>query len=115
MAMRTVGVKLLLCLWVAGLSAAAPLGAQDKSAPSIAGVWQGTLDFGVTKLRLVFDLKKKDGGFTGTMDSPDQGALDLPIDEVSVEEKTVKFTLKKLGGSYEGQLSDNGKQIDGKW
>jgi len=49
------------------------------------------------------------------MDSPDQGAFGLPIDEVTAEGKTVKFTMKKLAGSYEGTLSDDGKQIDGKW
>lgn len=94
----------------------APAKAEDKPAPDIAGTWQGTLDLTVAKLRLVLEFKKKEGGgFTGTMDSPDQGAFDIPIDEVTVEEKTVKFTLKMLGGSYEGKLSNDGKQIDGKW
>src|SRR5436305_10674133 len=110
---RTFLVRALLCLWIGGLVSAAA--AQDKPA-AFAGVWQGTLDLGVAKLRLVVDFKAKDGGgLTGTMDSPDQNAFGLPIDEVTVEEKTVKFTMKKIGGSYEGTLSDEGKQIDGKW
>src|SRR5437867_2082801 len=113
MTVRPFRVNVWLGLLIAGLLVSVPAGAQDKPAPAIAGTWQGTLDLSVAKLRLVVDFKKKEGGgFTGTMDSPDQGAFGLPIDEVTVEAKTVKFTMKKLGGSYEGQVSDDGKQID---
>jgi len=115
-AIRLFRVNVCLCLLIAGLVALVPAGGQDKPAVDVVGTWQGTLDLGVAKLRLVVDLKKKDGGgFTGTMDSPDQGAFELPIDEVTIEEKLVKFSMKKLGGSYEGKLNDDGKQIDGKW
>src|SRR5436309_15925398 len=90
--------------------------ANAQSSANIAGTWQGTLDLSVAKLRLVISLKKKDGGgFTGTMDSPDQGAFDMPIDEVTIDGKTIKFTMKRIGGSYEGKLSDDAKSIDGKW
>jgi pimeloyl-ACP methyl ester carboxylesterase len=34
---------------------------------------------------------------------------------VSVEEKTVKFTMKAIGGAFEGKLAEDGKSIDGKW
>ena len=102
------------------LLAAGPLlvaaSAEDKPPADIAAPWQGTLELGVAKLRLVFDFKKKDGGgFTGSLDSPDQAVFGLPIDEVIIADKTVKLTLKRLAGSYEGQLSEDGKQIDGKW
>lgn len=116
MGTRALYLRLTLALCMACLAIREPAAAEDKPVPDIAGVWQGSLDLTVAKLRLVVEFKKKEGGgFSGTMDSPDQGAFDLPIDEVRIEEKTVKFTMKKLGGSYEGKLSDDGKQIDGKW
>ena len=88
---------------------------QEKP-PSLEGVWQGTLDLGVAKLRLVLEFTKKDGGgLTGKMDSPDQQAFGLPIDEVTLSERAVKLTLKQIGGGYEGKLSEDGKTIDGKW
>jgi uncharacterized protein len=106
-------LRVFVCLVIAGLPAIAR--AHEKPA-SIAGTWQGTLDLGVAKLRLVLDFKKKDGGgFTGTMDSPDQNVFGLPIDEIMVEDKSVKFTLSKINGAYEGKLNDDGQQIDGKW
>jgi pimeloyl-ACP methyl ester carboxylesterase len=105
--------RIVVCLVFGGLQSIA--GAQEKSA-SIGGTWQGTLSLGVAKLRLVFELKKKDdGGLTGTLDSPDQNVFGLSIDEVTVKEQSVKLVLGKINGSYEGKLSDDGQQIDGKW
>src|SRR5262245_53434172 len=99
-------IVFFLGLLIAGLLVPAWATAQDKPAAGIAGAWQGTLDLRVAKLRLVVDFKKKEGGgFTGTMDSPDQGAFGLPIDEVIVADKSIKFTMQKLAGAYEGQLS----------
>ena len=84
--------------------------------PKLEGVWQGTLDVGVAKLRLVVEFSKKDGGgLTGKMDSPDQQSFGISIDEVTLTERTVKFTLKLIGGSFEGKLSEDGKSIEGKW
>jgi pimeloyl-ACP methyl ester carboxylesterase len=103
-----------------GLAACSALGnlarAENEPAADIAGTWQGALDVGVVKLRLGLEFKKKEGGgFTGTMDSPDQGAFGMEIDEVTVEEQSVKFVMKKIGGSYDGKLSDDSKEISGKW
>jgi uncharacterized protein len=109
-------ISVWLGLSIVGLLAPVGANSQDKPAPDIAGTWQGALNLGVVKLRLVVEFKKKEGvGFTGTMDSPDQGVFGLPIDEVTVADKTVKFTMKRLGASYEGNISEDGKQFDGKW
>ena len=106
----------VVCSLIVASLLGARLAAEDKPAADIAGTWQGTLDVTVVKLRLVVEFKKKDGGgYTATMDSPDQNAFDIPIDEVTIADKTVKFTIKGLGGAYEGKLADDGKQIDGKW
>jgi len=115
MSARLFRVNVWLLCFLGILSIAAISRSQDKPA-DIAGTWQGTLDMGVVKLRLVMDFKKKEGGgFTATMDSPDQGAFGLPIDEVKIDGKSVKLTMKGLNGSYEGMLADDAKQIDGKW
>jgi len=104
---------LLFCCWVLAVSGRNVSG-QDK--PGVEGTWQGTLDLGVAKLRLVLEFTKKDGGgLTGKMDSPDQQVFGMPIDEVTLTDRAVKFTLKMIGGSYEGKLSEDGKTIEGTW
>ena len=90
--------------------------AADPNAPSFAGTWQGTLDAGPVKLRIVFEIKTADGGgLTGTMDSPDQHAFGLKLDTVKQEGVNVTAALNAIGGTYDGAFSADGSQIVGKW
>lgn len=42
-------------------------------------IFEGTIQVGGTEVRLVVRLfEQEDGGYLGTMDSPDQGAKDVP-------------------------------------
>ncbi|MBR1783554.1 MAG: alpha/beta fold hydrolase [Bacteroidales bacterium] len=69
------------------------------SAAAQAGTWSGKIDVQGTKLPLVFHLNDD----KPTMDSPDQGARDIPI---TIERKNAgKITIKipSIGATYEGQ------------
>lgn len=89
---------------------------QEESQTKIEGVWQGTLEVGAIQLRLVAEIQSGDDGKrTGTLDSPDQNAFGLPIDEVTIEERRVVFRLSRLGARFEGTWSADGKTIDGTW
>src|SRR5258706_12011773 len=58
----------------------------------VEGVWEGTLDVGAAKLRLVLKVsKEKDGGLAATLDSLDQNALDLPVSSISIEGDALRF------------------------
>ncbi|HZI87431.1 MAG TPA: alpha/beta fold hydrolase [Pyrinomonadaceae bacterium] len=81
----------------------------------IEGDWEGYLDAGGTKLRLVVHIIKKDIALIATLDSPDQGATGLPIDSITLESGSVEFEMNSLGGRYEGELSKDDSQIEGKW
>lgn len=86
--------------------------AQNNS--SVEGNWLGILDIQGTKQRLVLKVSKaSDDALTAKMDSPDQGATDLPIDEIVQKDKTVSFSASKFGISYEGTLNENGDEIAG--
>jgi len=77
-------------------------------------IWEGTLKAGVVELRLVFHLfKQKDGSYTGAMDSPDQGAMGLDLDEISMKEDNVRLELKNLKVVFEGKRNKDGKEIAG--
>ena len=93
--------------------------AQDPPKPSdkgLVGFWQGTLKIGTIELRLGLNVSaKSDGTLTGTFDSPDQGAKDLPISEINVKESAVKLESKKIGATFEGKLSEDGKELKGTW
>ena len=102
-------MKKLAAAFVLALAMAAPAGAQ-----TIAGDWEGTLKIGGVDLRLVFHLTPDTkGGFTATLDSPDQGARGLPVAAVSVVNSTLKVELPQIMASYEGTMNAGATAITG--
>jgi murein DD-endopeptidase MepM/ murein hydrolase activator NlpD len=88
--------------------------AQTTEPKGITGVWQGVLDVGGTKLRLVLTVKKNGDACTGTLDSLDQGSS-IPIDSITVSGDTVRLELKSVAASYEGVLREDRSEIVGKF
>ena len=86
----------------------------DAGARSIQGNWQGALNARFGKFRLVVKVSKAaDGKFKATLDSPDQGAADLPVDTISFQDSCVRFELKEIQASFDGGLSRDGSEIAG--
>ncbi len=89
-------------------------GAQDSA--SIAGDWNGTLEVLGQKLRLVLRIKKNaDGKLTGTLDSLDQGANDIPVSHVEQAGEDVKLELSGIAAAFQGKLNATGTEITGAW
>ena len=61
------------------------------------------------KLRLVLHIVKAGGGYIGSLDSPDQGAIGIPVDEVLFFENILTVKAPKLGLQYIA-VYDEGKQ-----
>lgn len=88
------------------LALALPLFAEEKPAPKkgIEGYWLGTLNLGAIELRLGFKLETKDGKLTGTLDSIDQGARDIPFESADFADGTLTLKAPKLKLTYTGKL-----------
>ena len=98
--------------WTLALAWTAP----PATTPAIEGVWSGTLEAGSARLRLVLHVTARpQGGFTAKLDSVDQGALGLPVDEVALRDRTLSLRMKALGASYTGTFSPSGDAIAGQW
>lgn len=97
----------------------ATLGLAAAAAPAasvVLGDWQGTLDTGNGSLHVVLHLvQDADGKLTGTMDSPDQGAMGIPISSVTCTPPDVHLSFEKFGSTYEGKLDKDNRQIVGTW
>lgn len=78
-------------------------------------VWNGTLDAGGMKLRLVVHLISAADGWSGTMDSVDQGAYGIPLGEVTVGDGEVRFTIPVIQGTFAGKLDSTETKIVGTW
>lgn len=82
----------------------------------VTGNWNGTLDAGPIKLRVVFKISKgTDGVLTAKMDSIDQGARDIPVEVFTLKDKTLRMEVKSVNGVYEGTLDGAGTKATGKW
>jgi hypothetical protein len=89
--------------------AAASLCAQT---PSFEGNWQGTLEAGITKLRLgVHITRAPDGKFTSTFDSIDQGAIGVPVASTTVSNGNLHLDLGVA--TFDGKLRGDGASIEG--
>src|SRR5438874_660464 len=73
------------------------------------GDWSGTLQIEHVKLRLLFKIRKTpEGSLSATMDSLDQGAKDILVDDVSFKENKLRMEVKLIQGIFEGALDESG-------
>lgn len=80
----------------------------------ITGTWNGVLDIqGIQKLRIVFHIQEENGVYTATMDSPDQGAKDIPTQGVSYEHPNLSIDMTALGAKYTGVVAEDFSSIKG--
>ena len=70
-------------------------------------MWKGKLDFGSVKLRLEFDVKKKDSLYISTFRSPDQDARKIPVEKTFIEDGFINFVISQGLMTYRAKLSGN--------
>ena len=74
-------------------------------AQGIDGSWHGNLDFGGQKLGIVFHFDTDQNGKpSGTMDVPQQGAMDMPVNLSLLTQDSISLHLPAIGMSYSGKL-----------
>ncbi|MFN2261373.1 MAG: alpha/beta hydrolase family protein [Psychroflexus sp.] len=74
---------------------------------NITGDWNGLLDVQGMKLRLVFHIENTKQGLDATMDSPDQGAFDIPVTSTEFKNDTLQLKIQNAGIEYLGVLNEN--------
>ncbi|MFN0055031.1 MAG: alpha/beta hydrolase family protein [Planctomycetales bacterium] len=88
---------------------------EAPAASKLEGIWEGKLKVNAgLELRLALKVtRQKDGSLKGTLDSIDQGAKDMPLDNVSLTEREVAWGFERAKIAYAGKLNDAGTIIDG--
>ena len=89
----------------------------------IEGIWEGTID--VAGLRVVVHVAHEGGALEGgafkggvlsaTLDSPDQGAYGIAVDDVRFDGERFALRIDKLGAAYSGTMDATGTRLAGEW
>ncbi|MBK9171107.1 MAG: alpha/beta fold hydrolase [Bryobacterales bacterium] len=87
----------------------------EEGAPSPLGIWEGTLNAGTANLRLILRVMRgAEGDLRAVLDSPDQGARDLPVSDLRVtREGRISWEFKPGRGRFEGAI--NAREMTGTW
>jgi len=85
----------------------------QTSSSGLEGTWNGTLDAGGTRLRIVVTVTKSDSGvYSAKFESLDQGAT-VPFDTVTLEGDKARFEVKAAGIVYEAVLNKDRSELSG--
>lgn len=77
------------------------------SQSNFVGKWLGELNVQGMTIRVVFNINESDDKIlSATLDSPDQSAFGIKVDEVDVADTRIKMLVKVIGASFEGQLNE---------
>jgi pimeloyl-ACP methyl ester carboxylesterase len=79
---------------------------------NIEGKWQGLLKVQGTELTIVFNISNQEDSLIATMDSPDQGAFGIAVQDVNFADNQLSLLMNMPPIQYEGTLNSAG-EIEG--
>jgi hypothetical protein len=104
---------LLLALVVLALSAPA---ATKPSPFDLAGKWEGPVEFGKFKFKLILKIAKSPAGrLAVSMDVPDQGQKDMAINALLFNNPDVRIEIDQFGTAYNGKINADLSEISGEF
>ena len=89
---------------------------QNDDLNKAVGNWEGVISIPAAgvELPVVFHVKKDDKGkLISTMDSPDQNAFGIKVDETSFKEGVLEMKINQAQGAYKGTLKNG--VFEGTW
>ena len=111
-----IAYSLFICLGLLAGSIATTLAQNQTDHLKVVGIWQGALKVPGVELRIVFKIsQQEDGALTAVIDSPDQGATDIPVSEVVFKNDSLRIESSLIRGVYKGQIQLDNNTIIGIW
>jgi len=99
--------SLILVVW--------PIAALAGNEADITGKWKGSIALPATKLEIEVDFVQKESAWEGAISIPMQGAKDLPLANIKIDEEAVAFEMEGVPGEpkFAGKLTEDGQTISG--
>jgi hypothetical protein len=110
-------MKKILPLFVLSVLILATVTVSAQTTPdkkTVTGSWLGKLSAEGMELRVVFNLKTENDSLICTLDSPDQGAADIPCGKVTLDKQKLVVLAPDIKGEYTGTVTSD-STINGTW
>ena len=85
----------------------------QAEAADLVGRWEGAIRVGEASIPVVIRVAQDAGGLRAVMDSPAQGAHDIPVADLAETGGVVRFTVPAANGRFEGARSADGSTWTG--
>jgi pimeloyl-ACP methyl ester carboxylesterase len=106
---------ILYCLFTIVLMFNNSFGNLQNDEHYLTGTWLGKIKVPSMELRIVFRIELKDDKLTALLDSPDQGAKDIPVSDVIVNKDSVSLIVNSIGGRFDGKYFRDSTKLVGVW
>jgi pimeloyl-ACP methyl ester carboxylesterase len=111
----------ILSVMMSAVTLAGQPATTTATAADVRGYWRGQLKTPVAALTIGLTISSGSdssgggGALTATLDSPDQGAMDIPVASVTLTGRVLRAEVRRIGGVYEATLRDDGQALVGEW
>jgi len=75
---------------------------------SPAGFWEGKIATSGIELKIGVDFSEGDDGLVGTIDIPEQGAIGLPLENITFDGEQLHFEIAGVGAIFDGTVTETG-------
>ena len=88
----------------------------DQFSRGVLGSWEGKLTSKDGAFRVAVHIwPDNNGKLTGTADSVDEDAVEIPVDSITLNKSDLHFEVASVAGAYEGKLDEQESRIEGTW
>ncbi|HJL61087.1 MAG TPA: serine hydrolase [Pseudomonadales bacterium] len=108
--MKEISKSRVITLLLAALCSAIALASSEFE-----GIWQGAINTPGQVLEIEVTFSDSEDGVTGKISIPVQGMMDFALSDIEAEGRSIQFAMAGIPGEpgFEGELSDDGKEISG--
>lgn len=109
-------IIILIFLFMTGMTRFSYAQKYTKLNKVIDGIWQGVIKTSDFELQMIFTISQNpDSTLIATLDVPEQNAIDIPVDKITLDSNNVHLEITPFEGVFDGKLSEDGETINGQW
>ena len=113
--MKEIIASLIILLFFSGVSICQQ--SETKMLPenqkSLAGYWNGKIKAGMMSFTFSIKLWIDDGSLRGSLDSPEQDLENIPVDEIIINNDSIKLIIKAIQRKYHAEIDKNNNLMHG--